>query len=66
MGNILPLTLSFWELRKKISNDTLAELPKRILHLNLMKNLILDLFDEKAILFMTDLKEKMLETSEKK
>ena len=66
MGNILPLTLSFWELRKKISNDTLAEFPKRILHLNLMKNLILDLFDEKAILFMTDLKEKMLETSEKK
>ena len=66
MGNILPLTLSFWELRKKISNDTLAEFPKRILPLNLMKNLILDLFDEKAILFMTDLKEKMLETSEKK
>ena len=31
-----------------------------------MKNLILNLFDEKAIPFMTDLKEKMLETSEKK
>ena len=80
MGNVLPLSISFWKLgeNKQISSDTLTELAEIVLKNNIFE------FDKKtfkqkngtaigpkfappyAILLTADLEEKMLEIFEKK